>query len=161
SRNRLLAADDRPSLVVQLLGQREHLQGEIEELHALTPRYLELLDTRRQTEREIEERQAEQHAAARRLRIFELARALSESWRNRNLLDEKLAALGPPVPLPEGGLERLNRLTERMAARKQHLAELKRQSEQLKGEADSLVIDEKLCRQGPRLEALSEQQQWI
>ena len=66
SRVRLLAADDRPSLVVQLLGERERLRREIEELRQATPRYLELTRRRDLLKQETSSLQAERGSAGRK-----------------------------------------------------------------------------------------------
>jgi len=161
NRNKLLAADDRPSLIVQLLGQKERLQSEIDELHGLMPKYLELVQTRNQVARDVDDDQAQLDALAKKLHVYEIARSLTHRWRNRTMVDQQIKALGPIVTLADGAVDRLDRLNERMQARRDHLSEIKKQSDQLKGEADALQINEKLCQRAPRLEALSEQQQWI
>ncbi len=161
SRNRLLAADDRPSLVTQLLGQRERLRDEIEDLSQATDRYLSLVSQRHALDAQIGRLEAEHERWERQSRELAVARLVSPRWQRRAAIDGQLQGLGTFDTLGENALARFERLTSRLAARRRRLARLKRQRRQLRAEITKLAINEPLCRQAPRLEALSEQQSWI
>ena len=94
SRNRLLAADDRPSLVTQLLGQRERLRDEIEELGQATVRYLSLSTERQSLDAEVARLEEEHARWDQQAREVTLARALQDRWRRRAAIDAQTARHG-------------------------------------------------------------------
>lgn len=161
SRNRILAADDRPSLVTQLLGQRERLRDEIAELGQATVRYLALSAERQSLDAEVV-RLEEDHARwDKQAREVTLARVLQDRWRRRSALDAQLQGMGSFDALGENALARYERLGTKIATRRRRFARLARKRKSLRDEIAQLAINETLSRQAPRLEALSEQQQWI
>jgi uncharacterized protein YhaN len=161
SRNRLLASDDRPSLVMQLLGQRQRLQSEIEDLSQSTVRYLSLMADREKLQTGVSRLEAENVRLEQEGRELGLARALGERWQRRVSIERQLAGLGSFEALPPNALARFDRVETRLAARRRRLARLKSERRELATSVEQLNINEALCRQALRLEALGEQQQWI
>ncbi len=161
SRNRLLARDDRPSLVTQLLSQRQRLQSEIEDLSQGTLRFLSLATERQKLAGEITRLEAENMHWDQQVRELSMARALADRWQRRSAIDRELAALGNFDSLPEGALVRFERLESRLALRRRRFVRLKKERRRVRDQIGELNINEPLCRQAPRLEALGEQQQWI
>ena len=161
SRNRLLASDDRPSLVTQLLGQRQRLQSEIEDLSQSTVRYLSLLADREQLQTSVNRLEAENARFEQQSRELGLARRLGERWQRRASIERQLAGLGSFEALPPNALARFDRLEARLAVRRRRLARIKTERRELADAVEQLNINEALCRQALRLEALGEQQQWI
>jgi uncharacterized protein YhaN len=161
SRTRLLAADDRPSLVAQLLSQRARLQSEIETLGQSTIRYLSLTTERERLVADIAGLEQESDTLERQSRELALARGLDERWRRRATIDERLRGLSDFDELPEDALATFEALDARLRARRRKRARLKDARRELRNQIQSLVINERLCRQAARLEALGEQQQWI
>ncbi len=161
SRNRLLAPDDRPSLVAQLLSQRQRLQAEIEELGQSTARYLSLVSERRNLDGEIARLEADASRLEQQARQLALARALSERWQRRDAIDQQLRGVPMQGTLPEDALARFERWETRISVRRRRFVRLKKQRRELRAEIEKLPINEALGRQALRLEALAEQQQWI
>jgi uncharacterized protein YhaN len=161
SRNRLLAADDRPSLVAQLLSQRERLQGEIEALSQSTHRYLSLSSQRANLADEVNRLEAQITQLDEQARELALARALTERWRQRASIDERLQLLVGVDSLPDDALARFEQIMTRLRARRRRMIRLKKARRGLREQIDALTINEPLCRQAPRFEALAEQQHWI
>ncbi len=161
SRNRLLASDDRPSLVTQLLGQRERLQGEIEDLSQSTVRYLALSGDREQLEADVRRLEAENARWEQQSRELSLARALNDRWQRRAAIDLQLGGVGSFEALPPNALSRFDRVEARLAVRRRRLGRLKSERRELAHQVEQLNINEALCRQALRFEALGEQQQWI
>ncbi len=161
SRNRLLARDDRPSLIAQLLGQRHRLLGEIEDLSRSTVRYLALSSERQTLDDEVVRLEADSAQLEKQGQQLALARVLGERWQRRQAIDRQLAAMGNFDALPEGALARYERLESRLGARRRALARLKDQRRELRAQVEQLGINESLRRHCLRLEALAEQQQWI
>ena len=161
SRNRLLAADERPSLVAQLLSQRARLQGEIESLSQSTVRYLTLTSERTRLSGEIAKLEQENSTLERQARELALARGLDERWQRRATIDERLKTLVGCEGLPEDALTTFERIDGRLRARRRKRAALKDARRELRNQIQTLVLNDRLCRQAARLEALGEQQQWI
>ncbi len=161
SRTRLLAPDERPSLVTQLLSQRDRLRAEIDELRQGTSRYLTLSAERDKLAAEITRLEAEMVRFEQQGRELALARALAEPWQRRAAIDEQLSGLGGFDGLPDDALEHFERLESRLAARKRRFDKLAELRGDLRRQIAELNINEALCRAGLRLEALGEQQHWI
>ena len=161
SRDRLLAADSRASLVTQLTADSERLQNEINELRAQGGKYLDLVQARDRLARDIERLETEAARLAGETRLVELARGLRDRWLSRADVQKQLRRLGCVEELPDDALHKLDRLNGRLAARQTRRMELQKTRDALQAEADRLVINDALCRHTPRLEALGEQQQWI
>jgi len=161
SRNRLLDAAGGPSQVVQLLAEREKLQAEIEHLGALGGRYARLAGERGQLDLQTAQLEEESRQLARELRILELAQAVRPRIEKRRVLDDQLAALGPVGDFAESDVDRLQRLNGAIEKRQGQWEELERQWEQFRREAEAEKVDAAVLRQGPRIEALAEQEDWI
>jgi uncharacterized protein YhaN len=161
SRERLLASDDRPCLIPQLIAQRERLAGDVRELHKSTTEYLELRLAAEQLQREIARREVEQQEASRRLRSIEQAQSLAPAWRTRSQLDAQLAGARSPHVLPGDAGQRCEHLARRIQQRRTQRAELRSGLQKLQAELAAVGVNQALVRLTPRLEALSEQQQWM
>ncbi len=161
SRDRLLAADDRPSLVAQLLSQRERLQAEIDDLGQSTARYLALSFERQKLETEIGRLEAENSRCEQKARELAMARAVAEQWKRRTSIDRQMGTLTGFEALPEQALARFDRLESRLASRRRRYRQINQQRRALTAQIEQLNINEALRRQSPRIEALGEQQEWI
>jgi uncharacterized protein YhaN len=154
-------AGPRFAQVQQLVARRDQLKSEIEELRELTVRYFESAESQRHLAAAVEALQQADAALERRLWLASMARSLADKWHARTALGRQLEALGNIEPLPEGSVERFNQLRARQEAFGLRVNKLRQRRAQLKQEALKVEVNEALCRQAPRLEALSEQQQWI
>lgn len=161
SRNRLLASDDRPSLVTQLVGQRERLRDEIDDLSQATIRYLTLSAEHRSLDGEISRLETEHAHFEEQSRELALARALSGRWQRRVAIDAELAGLGACDGLPNNALARFERLGTRLSVRRRRFERLRQQRDLVRADMARLAVNESLCRQAPRFEALAEQQHWL
>ncbi len=161
SRERLLATDERPSLVGQLLGQRERLQAEIAELQHSASRYLSLSAERTRIDNDLAAFEAEHARWEEQSRRIALARALGERWQRRALLADRLETLGPADAFPADGLERFERLEARIAVAAKRARGLKRMRARLRQQIAELKVNDALRRHAMRVEALAEQQPWI
>ncbi len=100
-------------------------------------------------------------ALERRLWLASMARSLADKWHARAALGQQLAALGDVRPLPEGSVEKYHELRTRELAYGARVRKLRARRAQLRKESEAVEVNENLCRQGPRLEALNEQQPWL
>lgn len=161
SRNRLLDQQGGACQVMQLLAQREKLRTEIEEQGTHTRRYIRLAAERDQVDREASRLEDEVRQLQQQTRVAELALAQFDRWHQRVALDDQLAALGPVETIPEGTLESLGEVSDRLKKHQDSIAELKRQQEEMRLEVAELELNEVLWRMAPRIEALHDQEGWI
>ncbi len=159
-RSRLLSGDIRHSSIPQLLADRDRLRAEIDSLGELTPRYLELSARRGQLDREIEQHGGTEHID-REIRAVELAKAVADPWRQRTELDRQLAEYGPHDASAAELLVALEGLDAKMKERRRRRRILRNRRRKLHREAKSSSVNDALCQQGPKLEALGEQQAWM
>jgi len=161
SRNRILAADGRPSRVAELLEQREKLRAEIEELSTLGDQYGRLASRRDQLDREVARLQEDNDRIQLQSKVIETAVGLRDRWRQRAELDEQLAALGPMPAMPDGAVDRFDEVNARLQRHQQRVEQYGQRRGELRSEAAGLEISEALQRQAFRIEALGEQETWI
>lgn len=161
SRNRLLDQQGGPCQVTQLLAQREKLRAEIEEQDTHTRRYARLAAERDQVNREATRLEEDARQLRQQTRVVEIALAQFDRWHRRTALDEQLAASGPLETVPDGTLDRLGEVGDRLKKHQDSVAELKRQQEELRLEVAELELNEVLWRLAPRIEALHDQEGWI
>ncbi|MBX3415766.1 MAG: AAA family ATPase [Pirellulales bacterium] len=160
SRNRILATDERPSQVVHLLGERERLRREIDELGTLSADYERNLRERDGLAREIDRLETETRSLEREVRRIETAVKVEGRWRERATLDARLAALEPLPKLPERALERLAALDAAIAARRQRQNELRAEVLRKDEAIADLPLQESVWKQGARIQALGDQIEW-
>ena len=79
----------------------------------------------------------------------------------RDKIDDQLERFAGLVPLEEGTLDSLDELNKRVEEHERQRDILKGQRQQLRDEAKRLGINDVLVRNGQRLEALAEQQEWL
>jgi uncharacterized protein YhaN len=161
SRNRLLAVDDRPSVISELLAKRDQLCGDLDKLSNLTARHWQIAADRERLAGEIARAEAELAGVERESRVIELASALEPKWLARAALDEQLATLGPPSHLPPNSLLRMDRYRERIRGCRRRLKKIAIKRKNHGGELAALKINEPLWKQAPRILALAEHESWI
>jgi uncharacterized protein YhaN len=161
SRRRLLCDADGASQIPQLIEQRENLRAEIRELAAATPHFLELVGQRQELDRSAAELEQADVALDERAQMLGLAQLVEPRWRSRQEIERKITALGTVPHIADDCLPQLDDLKARLATRRQRLQRATQRRTELVAEAGRLKINDALCRQAPRLEALAEQQHWI
>jgi uncharacterized protein YhaN len=161
SRDRILDRSGGPCQIAQLLAERDKLRAEIAELGTLNRRYARLAAERGQIDRQSGRLQEEQRQLEQQSRLIGIALAQRPRWQTRVLLDEQLAVIGPPESMPEGAVERLAGLNNRLGEHRQKVDELGRLMARLQAESDGLSINEAVVQLAPRIEALREQETWI
>jgi uncharacterized protein YhaN len=161
SRNRILDSRGGASQVAQLLAQRDQIRAEVQETGALTRHYARLAAERDQLDREAGRLEEEVRELQQQTRVLQIAIAQYDRWQRREVLNEQLAALGPEEKIPEGTLERLGAVTDKLKRRQDGVAQLKRQRAQVRAEGKGLALNEAIWRLAPRVEAVKEQEGWI
>jgi uncharacterized protein YhaN len=161
SRDRILDRSGGSCQISQLLAERDKLRAEILELGTLNRRYARLAAERGQIDRQTARLQEEQRQLQQQARLIDIALAQRPRWQTRVLLDEQLAAIGPPESMPEGAVQRLAGLNNRLGEHRQKIEELGRLMVRLQAESDGLSINEAVVQSAPRVEVLREQETWI
>ena len=161
SREQLLADGDRPCQLVDLAEQQQRLRSEIHDLRRSTPEYLATAKKYDDLNRGAQALEAEEAELDQRLRVLAAAAQIEPRWHQRQEIDRRRKALEPVPHLADDSLTRLAELKNRRETRRRRLTRITERRQQLMTEVERLKINEALCRQAPRLEALAEQQQWI
>ena len=161
SRNHILHHDGRPSEVTKLIARREELRQQLEEAGTSARSYSRLAAQRDQLAKETAGLEEHNNHLKHHLRVIEIATAIRQRWQERAVLDEQIEALGPVEAVPEGAVDRLNEIDDRIGQRRRQADELKRRWEESRAEAMELQVNQALWRLAPRIEVLREQEEWI
>ncbi|MBN2021493.1 MAG: AAA family ATPase [Pirellulales bacterium] len=161
SRLRLLRDDGKPCRIGQLADQRARLLAELEELDAQTDAYTRLWDERQRLDRDVARLEEEKQSLQQQARELELAVSLRPKWHDRAALDAQLASSGAAGAIPAGGLGRLARLVGRAKRYRLRLKETTRRHRETRRQAEAISVNEALCRQAARIEAMREQEGWM
>jgi len=161
SRNHILHHDGQPCEVTKLIARRDELRRQFEEVGTSARSYSRLASQRDQLSREIDALEESNNRLKHQLRVTEIAVAVRQRWQERASLDNQLEALGPVEAVPEGAVDRLNEIDDRIGQRGRQAAELKNRWEEFRAEAMELDVNQALWRLAPRIEVLQEQEEWI
>ncbi|HVT26930.1 MAG TPA: AAA family ATPase, partial [Lacipirellulaceae bacterium] len=161
TRLRLLNSWEEKSELRTLLSRQEQLRGELDELVAKGRRWAQSAVRLRELAEEVNQRQAEAKAIAARGRRLEVAINIKPLWVKRAKLDDQLERFTNLQLLEEGTIAALDDFNKRIEDHERQRDILKGQRQQLRDEARRLGINEVLVRNGARLEALLEQQDWL
>lgn len=161
SRTRLLGPADETSEIRSLIIKREQLHGELDELVVKGRRWAQSAVKLRELADEVDRRQATSKELAARARRLEVAINLKPLWTKRDKLDDQLERFVGLLQFEAGTLETLDELNLHFEEHQRQRDVLKGQRQQLREEARRLGINDILVRNGQRLEALAEQQEWL
>ena len=161
SRRRLLSDDGKSGQIVQLMADRNRLSGEIKDLTALTSRYGRLASGRNNLDRELGRLQEEKKRLQHDTRCIEIAVTIRPRWTARGELETRLGELQLSGTMPEDAVSRLERLDRSLGRHGDKISRLTRRRHRLRAEAGRLEINEELCRQSARIEAVAEQANWL
>src|SRR3954453_12387953 len=161
TRLRLLTSWEEKSELRALVSRREQLHGELDELVAKGRRWTQSAVKLRELAEEVEARQAEAKAITARARRLEVAISIKPLWIKRAKIDDQLERFVTLRPLEEGTIASLDDFNSRIEEHERQRDVLKGQRHQLHDESKRLGINDALVRNGARLEALLEQQDWL
>src|SRR3954452_23436632 len=161
TRLRLLNSWEEKSELRTLLSRQEQLRGELDELVAKGRRWTQSAVKLRDLAEEVEQRQAEAKSIAARARKLEVAISIKQLWIKHTKIDDQLERFATLKPLEEGTIAWLEDCNKRIEEHERQRDILKGQRQQLRDEAQRLGINDVLVRNGKRLEALLEQQDWL
>jgi uncharacterized protein YhaN len=161
ARTRLLSSPDQKSEIRTLAREREQLRGELDELVAKGRRWAQAAVKLRELAEEVDRRQTEAKLLAARARRLEVAIGLKPLWIKRTKIDDQLERFSHLRQLEDGTIAALDELNKRIEEHERERDILRGQRGQLRDETKRLGINDLLVRNGRRLEALLEQQEWL
>lgn len=161
SQLRLLNTIEERSEIRELVSRKEQLEGELEELITKGRRWAQSAVKLRELAEDVERRQGEVKTLAARGRKLEVAINIKPLWIKRSKIDDQLERYVGLRPLEDGTIDSLDELNTRIEEHERQRDILKGQRQQLRDEAKRLGINDVLVRNGQRLEALLEQQDWL
>ena len=161
SRRRLLSETSGSGQITELVEHRDRLHAEIRDLAQTTPRFLELVRGRQELDQAAADLEVQEGLLDERLGQLSVAQQIEPRWRSRQEIDRQLTALGSVPHIADDCLPTLEDLKARATTRRNRSQQVTNRRKELIAEMGRLRINDALCRQAPRLEALSEQQQWI
>ena len=152
---------DSKGRLIELFGRHRELTRIVENKSDLGRHWISLIEQRRDAERVLRDKKeqlAGLEAQARRLTAVQQILPNYTKWRT------KQQELKPLAELPserEVDLDKLKKLSRRMADFERLLNELQAEAEGLKNSADRLPLNQVLWKHAARIEALGEHQHWI
>ena len=161
AQNRLTGDEHRAGQLLDLMDERNRLDNEVRQLANQVNQWVRLWAERTALEQQLTEQQDELNHLQLEIRVAELAVNLRDRWTRRRKLDQELSAMGNVPSLPEGIVERLNSLNERIDQRRKQRAQMKLTYYKLRDEFRSFPINRVLWGQQSRVQALAEQQDWL
>src|SRR4051812_15846971 len=161
TRLRLLNSWEEKSELRTMLSGREQLRGKLDELVAKGRRWTQSAVKLRELAEEVDQKQAEAKAIAAKARRLEVAINIKPLWIKRAKIDDQLERFASVRPLEDGTIASLDDFSKRIEEHERQRDILKGQRQQLRDEAQRLGINDILVRNGSRLEALLEQQDWL
>ena len=161
SRERLLASDDRPAQLTQLLARRDQLRADAGRRGASTRRWSDLAAERAALGEEAGELEKSLENTDISTRLFEAALEVQDPWNLRCELERQLAALRDIKQLPPQSVEKLTALHRGAKRARRRLKQIAAKRKELRDDSDKLTVNRLILNQSHRIESIGEQAQWI
>jgi uncharacterized protein YhaN len=161
SRERLLADDERPAQITNLLAQRDKLLNEIDNLGALERRWSRLTEQRVALDAEANELSRRSQDLEHYGRLLDVTMQVHPAWLKRAKLAAEVEHLGPLQELPEGAVEKLDQIQQRLKEYRGKLAEVGQERERVKKDIADVPVQQALCDAAAKIELYQEQLPWI
>jgi uncharacterized protein YhaN len=160
ARNRLLATNDSPSTIPQLLAERDRLRRD-SSAQASVQHFVELGRKRRELLAQIEAWENEAATAERAARLVEIAVAVHAKWHSRLAVEKDLAIARGTPRLEQRALAEFEALELSIEHSRRRGKSVSRRMAKNQEEVESLGLNEAIWRRATRIEAILEQEQWI
>ena len=92
---------------------------------------------------------------------MELAKAVADTWQQREVLDRQLAEYGPNDATAAELLVKLDGFDAKLKERRRRRRILFKRRRKLAKEAKAIAVNDLLCQQAAKLDAVGEQQAWM
>lgn len=161
SRKQLIAPAGERSLIADLLGKRDKLRTQIDELTIEARRWSKLAVEIDEVDAHTDQLQGELRETERKARRIEIALGLKPLWTERERVIEDRHRFDKLQDLGDNPLKRLEDLNTKAEEHQRQRHTIRGQRRELHQEVKDLGINEVLMRSCCRLDALSEQQDWL
>lgn len=155
------ADEDEAAVLASLVARRERLRDEVEQLTRNGRRWSELASQRRAQDSEIEQLTERISRWQTEIRSVELASAVHDSWREREIIQKQIDHDDLRSQLPEDAPSQLVQIEALMQERKAKLEEIKSKRRELRDRAEELPLNRRLLEMQSKIEAASEQATWV
>lgn len=161
SRKQLISPAGERSLIADLLGKRDKLNTEIEELAIDARRWSKLAVEIDEVDAHTDQLQNELRETERKARRIEIALGLKPLWTERERVVEERHRFDRLQDLGDNPLKRLETLNTKAEEHQRQHDTIRGQRRELYTEVQELGVNEVLMRSCCRLDALGEQQDWL
>ncbi len=152
---------DEENELTRLVAERNRLQGDVDELKRQTQRWSELSRDQRSLVDEVARFEARIQKLEYEGRTVEIAIQVRDKWQTLEKVTHELDAIGPIEDLPDGCLEKVDRLNAEIAEQRAAMAPVKKRRQHLRQEMASQPINKTLWEHSSRIEAICEHGPWI
>ncbi|MFV1964362.1 MAG: AAA family ATPase [Pirellulaceae bacterium] len=160
-RHRILPADNESGEIDRLLEQQTRLVTEVSELQSETRFWTDLAAERSALVDELEQLSERIHELEHGSRTLEIAIRVRDKWYQRADCERQRDECGQVEALPEGSLQRLEEIEERIAQQQEVLAAPKKKRMEVRRELAAQPINRALWDLSCRIEAMCEHGPWI
>ena len=163
-RNKILNVaeiEGKPSLLTQLLVQREKIIEELAETKQLIRQYVQLRNEQRIVDRTVANLEEDHAKLQREKRLYEIAKNAEPIWTRRNQIREEIDAMGIVVAVSDAIVQQLNNVENELTERRVAFEKVKEEYQKAKKGIISLPVSEKVTKLAPRIEILLEDESRI
>ena len=163
-RNKILniaETEGKPSLLTQLLVQREKITSELAETKLLVRQYVGLRNEQRIIDRTIANLEEDHAKLQREKRLYEIAKTAEPIWIRRNQIQDEIDAMGTVVAVSDAVIQQLNSVENELIERRSAFEKLKEEYQKAKKAIAGLAVNDKVSKLAPRIEFLLEEESRI
>jgi len=160
-RNKILniaETEGKPSLLTQLLVQREKIIGELSDSKLLIRQYVQLRNEQRIVDRTVANLEEDHAKLQREKRLYEIAKNAEPIWIRRDHVRDEINAMGAVVAVGDSVIQELNDVEDELTERRAAYESVKDEFLKAKKAITSLPVSEKVCKLAPRIEILLEEE---
>ena len=163
-RNKILniaETEGKPSLLTQLLREREKITSELSETKNLIRQYVQLRNEQRVVDRSVAQLEEDHAKLQRERRLYEIAKTAEPIWMRRDQLREEISAMGTVIVVSDAVIQQLNEVGSELTERRFAYEKVKEEYQKAKKAITSLPVNEKIVKNVPRIEFLLEEESRI
>ena len=160
-RNKILniaETEGKPSLLTQLLVQREKIIGELSDTKLLIRQYVQLRNEQRIVDRTVANLEEDHAKLQREKRLYEIAKNAEPIWIRRDHVRDEINAMGTVIAVAESVMQELDDVEQELSERREAYDRVKDEFLKAKKAITSLPVSEKVSKLAPRIEILLEEE---
>ena len=163
-RNKILniaESEGKPSLLTQLLIQREKIIEELTNTKLLIRQYVQLRNEQRIVDRTVANLEEDHAKLQKEKRLYEIAKTAEPIWIRRSQIDDEISAMGTVVAVTDAVIQQLNTIENELTERRAAYEKVKHEYQNAQKAIAGLPISKKVCKLAPRIEFLLEEESRI